>query len=186
MPCPDPMRRESPYLTTAPNGSARIRVQSTFSDDSGRSWQAKSAPVTNSTSVVCSADGSHLAAVQGSGQVFTSSDRGLAWQVTIPGSRTNVFDLVVCSADGNKVVAIGDLVCVSTNAAPIGLKSVLRRRPDRRNMPALGISSWFRLRPTPAAWRASGATTSFGRPRTRERSGLFIRRSWFGQEVFLA
>lgn len=87
-----------------------------ISDDSGASWKTTSAPVTNWTSVVCSGDGSHLAAVQRTGQVFTSPDRGVTWQSRIPASPTNFFGLLVSSTDGNKLVAIGDLVCVSTNA----------------------------------------------------------------------
>lgn len=88
-----------------------------ISDDSGSSWKPTSAPVTNWSSAVSSADGSHLAAVVNrTNQVFTSADRGVTWESRIPAGPTNSFNLLVCSADGDKLVAIGDLVCVSTNA----------------------------------------------------------------------
>jgi hypothetical protein len=85
------------------------------SDDSGASWRATSAPVTNWSSVVCSGDGSYLAAVHRSNDVFTSSNRGVTWQSKLAATPTNYFNLLASSADGSKLVAIGDVVCVSTN-----------------------------------------------------------------------
>lgn len=77
------------------------------STDSGATWSATSAPSSNWTSVASSADGSKLVAASDppddEGALYTSSDSGTNWAVALDEG----WGLVVSSADGNLLSAIG-------------------------------------------------------------------------------
>ncbi len=100
-----------------------------------QSWTQTSAPVTNWSSVACSADGrTVVASVDGQiwggsgwvvfpGLIFLSTDSGATWTATSAPS-TN-WSCVTCSADGTKMAAfsVGGMIYTSTNSGGTWLPS---------------------------------------------------------------
>ncbi|WP_345738692.1 IPT/TIG domain-containing protein, partial [Prosthecobacter algae] len=86
----------------AVNDAPTFALASTVSSPAGASWTARE---TNRTwrSITSSADGSKLAAVAQSGQIYTSTDSGINW--TARESDRNWFS-ITSSADGNKLAAV--------------------------------------------------------------------------------
>src|SRR6185503_7225576 len=68
-------------------------------------WIQTSAPITNWSSVACSADGTKLVATVDGGGIYTSPDFGIAWALT--SAPTNYWTSVASSADGTKLAAVG-------------------------------------------------------------------------------
>jgi hypothetical protein len=76
-----------------------------------QTWVQTSAPVTNWSSVVCSADGVKLAAVTIGGALFTSTNSGATWiqSTNAPTTNTSIFasgaPRIASSADGSELLA---------------------------------------------------------------------------------
>jgi hypothetical protein len=76
-----------------------------------QSWTQTSAPVTNWSSVVCSADGVKLAAVTIGGALFTSTNSGATWNQSTNSPTTNIAQMafgaprIASSADGSQLLA---------------------------------------------------------------------------------
>lgn len=76
-----------------------------------QSWVQTSAPVTNWSSVVCSADGVKLAAVTIGGALFTSTNSGAIWSQSTNAPTTNTVQQafgaprIASSADGSQLLA---------------------------------------------------------------------------------
>jgi hypothetical protein len=87
------------WLAAAASGGLLMVATSAFA----QTWTQTSAPITNWSSIACSADGSKLVAVIKGGPIYTSKDAGATWMATSAPS-TN-WTAVACSADGMKIVA---------------------------------------------------------------------------------
>ncbi len=87
------------WLAAAAAGSLLRVATSAF----GQTWTQTSAPITNWSSIACSADGRKLVAVIKGGPIYTSTDGGVTWMAT-SAPITN-WTAVACSADGIKIVA---------------------------------------------------------------------------------
>jgi photosystem II stability/assembly factor-like uncharacterized protein len=78
---------------------------------SAQSWVQTSAPITNWSSVVCSADGTKLAAVTIGGALFTSTNSGDTWNQSTNAPTTNTSQFasgtprIASSADGSELLA---------------------------------------------------------------------------------
>ncbi len=84
------------------------------SADSGVTWLRTSAPslTNNWSTVISSADGTHLAAIAGAGgDLYVSQDSGTTW---LP-PRVHLVGNVVGSTDGLKLLALGSCFCASPN-----------------------------------------------------------------------
>jgi len=68
-----------------------------------KTWEQTSAPITNWTSIACSADGGRLVAVVEGGGIYTSPDSGGAWAFT--GAPITNWWAVASSADGTRLFA---------------------------------------------------------------------------------
>ena len=71
-----------------------------------QTWVPTSAPVTNWTSVACSADGSKMLAAVGGGSLYTSTNFGGTW--TPASAPVAAWQGVATSADGKKMVAVSN------------------------------------------------------------------------------
>ncbi len=88
--------------------------------DWGVTWTSNCAPVTNWTSLACSADGTRQVAVGTGSEFYTSTNAGAAWTATTVPS--NNWTSVASSADGAKLVAAangGGIYTWQTAPAPI-------------------------------------------------------------------
>ena len=90
------------------------------SANSGDTWTRTSAPKTNWSAVVSSADGTKLVAAGGSfqgdvGSIYVSTNSGVTWLQT--GAPTQTWYSIAASADGTKLAAAGSgSVYTSTNS----------------------------------------------------------------------
>src|SRR5262245_16612079 len=96
-------------LAMAVSASLLTMIRPSFS----QTWTQTSAPVTNWTSIACSADGRNIVAVAGRfegfqtsygvGQIYISDDSGTTWRLT--SAPVTNWASVASSADGTRLVA---------------------------------------------------------------------------------
>ena len=91
----------------------------------GQNWTPTSAPSNNWTAVASSADGVRLAALNGSGGIYTSADSGATW--TSNNAPAVPWTSVASSSSGNKLVAAASVIYTNSGTTWAAAFSVFQK-----------------------------------------------------------
>src|SRR5262249_21738738 len=81
-----------------------------ISTDSGTTWTSNKAAIIAWRNVSCSADGTHYFAFNYDDGFFISTNHGISWTKSTPGTSDYLWTYVAASADGNRLLAGGEYV----------------------------------------------------------------------------